>query len=69
MKKFVLTFTLLLFSICFLFAKQTTYYIIDLKKEIGSTTWLYVKNGIAEAHKENADAIIIHMNTYGGAVV
>lgn len=69
MKKIVLTFTLLLFSICFLFAKQTTYYIIDLKKEIGSTTWLYVKNGIAEAHKENADAIIIHMNTYGGTVV
>lgn len=69
MKKFVLTFTLLLFSISFLLAKQTAYYVIDLKKEIGSTTWLYVKNGIAEAHNENADAIIIHMNTYGGAVV
>lgn len=69
MKKFVLTFSLILFSVCFLFGKQTAYYVIDLKKEIGSTTWLYVKNGIADAHKENADAIIIHMNTYGGAVV
>lgn len=69
MKNFVLTLTLLLISACSLLARQTVYYVIDLKKEIGSTTWLYVKHGIAEAHKENADAIFIHMNTYGGAVV
>lgn len=44
------------------------YYAIELKREIGSTTWLYVDNGVKEAKSMNADAIFIHMNTYGGSV-
>lgn len=41
-------------------------YVIDIKKEIDNTTKLYLQNGLAEAGALNADAILIHMNTYGG---
>lgn len=44
-------------------------YKIDIKKEIGSTTWLYTKYGFEEAESQNASAVLIHMNTYGGQVV
>ncbi|MCL1943396.1 MAG: nodulation protein NfeD [Candidatus Azobacteroides sp.] len=44
-------------------------YQIDIKKEIGSTTWLYVQNGFKEARGLKADVVILHMNTYGGAVL
>ncbi len=44
-------------------------YKIDIKKEIGSTTWLYTKYGFEEAQSLKAKAILIHMNTYGGQVV
>ena len=44
-------------------------YGISLKKEIGSTTWIYTQNGFKEAEALNADGILIHMNTYGGAVL
>ncbi len=43
-------------------------YIIDIKKEIGSTTQLYLNRGLQEAEKIKADAVLIHMNTYGGQV-
>lgn len=42
---------------------------IDLKKEIGSTTWIYIQRGFAQADSMKADAILIHMNTYGGEVL
>lgn len=42
--------------------------IIPLKDEVGSTTWRYVQKGLDEAKLDKADAVIIHMNTYGGAV-
>lgn len=44
-------------------------YKINIKKEIGSTTWLYVQNGFKEANDLHANAVILHMNTYGGAVL
>lgn len=43
-----------------------TVYLIDIKKEIDNTTKLYLSNGLTEAQQVNADAILIHMNTYGG---
>ena len=49
-------------------AKKTVFS-IDLKKEIGSTTWLYIQKGFAQANDEKADAVLIHMNTYGGEVL
>ena len=45
------------------------YYQIDLKKEVGSTTWIYVQKGLANAQEINASGIILNMNTYGGTVV
>ena len=43
-------------------------YKIDIKKEISNTTRLYLSNGLSEARKLGADAILIHLNTYGGLV-
>jgi len=68
------------FYICLIFVVITTglnavfgadqlIFKIDLKKDIGSTTWLYIQKGFAEASETKADAIFIHMNTYGGEVV
>lgn len=45
------------------------FYKIDLKNEVSSTTWIYVKNGMTRADSLRADGIILHMNTYGGTVV
>ncbi len=44
------------------------YFSIDLKKNVGSTTWIYIQKGFEEAGKANAKTIIIEMNTYGGEV-
>lgn len=48
---------------------ESLIYKINLKKEINSTTWLYIQRGFAEAEQKNADAVLIHMNTYGGEVL
>ena len=53
----------------FISAADTLYpliYKIDIKKEISNTTRLYLSNGLAEAYALGADAVLIHMNTYGG---
>ena len=42
---------------------------INIQKEIGSTTWIYIQKGFTEAAALNADEILIHMNTYGGEVL
>lgn len=64
-------FTIVIITVIFsLFSKaETLVYKIDLKKDIGSTTWLYVQRGFEEAASRNADIILIHMNTYGGEVL
>lgn len=41
-------------------------YTIDIKKEIDKTTWIYLQNGLAEAERIRANAVLLHMNTYGG---
>lgn len=48
--------------------KKELIYKIDIKKEINNTTRLYLSNGLAEAKNLNADAILLHLNTYGGLV-
>lgn len=52
-------------------AKDNTplFYKINIKKNIGSNTWVYLQNGLHEATEKRADAVIIHMNTYGGGVL
>ena len=49
--------------------EKPLYYKIDIKKEIGSTTWRYMQRGYKEAVDHDAQGIILHMNTYGGTVV
>jgi membrane-bound serine protease (ClpP class) len=48
--------------------KQAVIYEIGIKKEIDNTTRLYLRNGLDEANALGADAILIHLNTYGGLV-
>ncbi len=72
--KRILSLTVLLFFIFSsdMYSKDNTkilFYNIDLKKEIGSTTWIYIKKGFNQAKTLKADQIIISMNTYGGEVV
>ncbi len=44
------------------------YFSVDLKKNVGSTTWIYIQKGFEEAKLLDAKGIIIEMNTYGGEV-
>ena len=48
---------------------RALYFTIDLKKNVGSTTWIYIQKGFEEARKANANTIVIEMNTNGGEVV
>ena len=64
----LLIFVVVLITSFFTARAQTQVYKIDIKKDINSTTWLYVMNGISEAQKQNSDMIILHINTYGGEV-
>lgn len=43
-------------------------YKINIKENIGSNTWVFLKNGLHEAQNKNASCVLLHMNTYGGAV-
>lgn len=54
---------------CIVSAFDVNAYVIPLQKEIGASTWLYTQEGFKHAAAQNADLILIHMNTYGGEVV
>lgn len=44
-------------------------YMLRLDDEIGSTTWRHTREALAEAEREGADLLLVHLNTYGGSVV
>lgn len=44
------------------------YHEVKIFDEIGSTSWLCLKNGVAEARSLHVDGIFLHLNTYGGLV-
>ena len=44
-------------------------YLINIKENIGSNTWVYLQNGLHEADEYDADMVLLHMNTYGGGVL
>ncbi len=48
--------------------KKKVVYKFDLKTEIGPPTWRQTQAAFKQAEEKNADYILIHMNTYGGAV-
>lgn len=72
MNKFLTILLLgLFFPSMFLYSSaknKSIVYTIDIKKEIGTTTQIYLSNGLKEAQTLGADAVLIHMNTYGGQV-
>ncbi|MDI9605554.1 MAG: NfeD family protein [Bacteroidota bacterium] len=72
MKKYwFVPFLLALFVGVNAYAEETRplVYQINIKENIGSNTWIYLKNGMHEADESGASAILLHMNTYGGAVL
>src|SRR5690554_4809304 len=44
-------------------------YQINVKENIGSNTWVFLQNGLHDALVKEADAVLLHMNTYGGGVL
>ncbi len=70
MRKTIITLLLAISTICLGNSIESTNVVtIPIKKEINSTTWNYIKNGLALAKRDSADLIIIHMNTYGGQLI
>ncbi|PVX51965.1 membrane-bound serine protease (ClpP class) [Balneicella halophila] len=49
--------------------KKQKVYQFELNDEIGPGSWRKMQQALAEAKTENADIFLIHMNTYGGALV
>jgi membrane-bound serine protease (ClpP class) len=43
-------------------------YKYDIKQEIGPAAWRHTKESFKHARNMDADLVLIHMNTYGGAV-
>ncbi len=47
-------------------ANKPLVYQIDIRKEIDKTSQIYLSKGLAEANQLGAEAVILHLNTYGG---
>ncbi len=64
------TFTLLLLALVAIGAccAEPLVYVIDLNDQVDNKMWRCVQRGCSEATSENADYVIFHINTYGGAV-
>jgi membrane-bound serine protease (ClpP class) len=68
MKKYWLFLMSLFFFMAGVHGEQKLYYEINIDTEIGSKSWLYLKNGLKESLEKKSDAVFIHLNTYGGQV-
>jgi membrane-bound serine protease (ClpP class) len=49
--------------------KQALVYEIHINSEINTTSRIYLNKGLKEADVMKADAILLHLNTYGGTLV
>lgn len=49
--------------------KDVNVYVFDIKEEIGPSVWRKMEKAFKQAEELKADLILLHMNTYGGAVV
>ena len=69
--KFISALFAVFLSVMVLSAQDTKplIYKINIKKNIGSTTWVYLRNGLHEAKEKKADYVLLHINTYGGGVM
>ena len=73
MKRKTFKSVFLFFVACFIVhtgeaSEKKLIYKIDIKKEINRTSQIYLYKGLAEAQALEADAVLIHLNTYGGLV-
>jgi membrane-bound serine protease (ClpP class) len=66
MKK-ILFFVFGLVFCCLLDAQEI--YIIDIKTDINPASRIFLSKGLAQAQEKQADAVLLHLNTYGGTVV
>lgn len=65
--------SIVIFCTCSIYAQDTNnkpvkVYVFEIKEEIAKPAWYNTQKAFKEAKKVNADLILIHMNTYGGAV-
>jgi len=67
-KSVILLIIILFATISGVAADKHIIYKIDIKKEIDRTTQIYLNKGLAEAQSLGVDAVLIHLNTYGGLV-
>ncbi len=64
----VVSLFLVLFINIFALAQKPIAYVIEVKEEINASSFNRVSKGLKEAKNIDAKYIIIHLNTYGGAV-
>lgn len=73
--KLISTLLLMLLTLTGVNAQETTedsasvVYRLPIFSNINSTTWVHMQSAFAEAKELNADAILLHLNTYGGEVL
>lgn len=73
--KFINYLVLMLLTLTGVHAQETTdtvkpvVYRLPIFSNINSTTWVHTQSAFAEAKEMKADAIILHLNTYGGEVL
>src|SRR5690554_3643399 len=66
---FTALFAVLLSVVLYAQNSKPLIYKINIKKNISSTTWVYLQNGLHKAKEKEADFVILHINTYGGGVM
>jgi membrane-bound serine protease (ClpP class) len=73
MKQYLFIFAFLTFFTFNLSAQadkqQAVIYKININSEINTTSHIYLINGLKEAEALNANAVLLHLNTYGGTLV
>jgi membrane-bound serine protease (ClpP class) len=73
--KLIRTLLLMLLTLSGVNAQETAdntkpvVYRLPIFSNINSTTWVHMQSAFKEAEALNAEAIILHLNTYGGEVV
>lgn len=67
MNRYIATILVLALTLCTTAQKHITVY--KIFDEINSSTWIYTQGAFAQATDNDADCIILHLNTYGGEVL
>ncbi len=67
-KKLCLTLCLLLATALSALANATKVYVLPINDEIGSMTWQHTRHACNDAKEQNAEMLLVHLNTYGGTL-